>query len=602
MATGLHKFNKRKREVDCSSSYEFEGNAAYSAVSQQVFIDLTDSQEPNDAPPFKIARTEPAGKKKPSAKKKVESKAVEEEPELCREQRDLVNLILSGANVFYTGSAGCGKSTVLKAFVKELRDKGLTVRIVAPTGRAAVDIGGQTLHTFAGLTPDSLKIPIETLRQKAWAKAVYKRFRETDVLVIDEISMVENHFLERVSEMIKEARGQNQAFGGMQVVLVGDFHQRKHSVHVLCTISDRQTVPPVKPFQFCITCGRENKQVIPGKLYKCPMHGEYRDDNKWAFRSKCWNEAKFICVNLTSIHRQKDPKFIALLEKCRQGMPFTQEERTVLLNHPCNVNKAVQLFATREEVRRVNEREFAKLKTEKRVFKGLDGILVREQHQQQLHWKTQRDNDGSLIALKEHRFERLLELKKGAQVILLVNLDLPSGLINGSQGVIVGWEDINEATLPLASDKDKTGTSMRQLLFGDHAHIKEDSIKQFVKVAPIKVWPIVKFDNGIKRAIMADCAVGELGDSSPYSVICRTQIPLLPAWAMSIHKSQGMTLSKVTVDLSRNFEEGQVYVALSRAKSLHGLKVLNLGEQHSGPNDEVISFLKEKFPAKLVTV
>lgn len=266
-----------------------------------------------------------------------------------------------------------------------------------------------------------------------------------------------------------------------------------------------------------------------------------------------------------------------------------------MLNHPCNVNKAVQLFATREEVRRVNEREFAKLKTEKRIFKCLDGILLKDHHQQQLQWKAQRDPDGSLSALKEHRFERLLELKKGTQVILLVNLDLSLGLINGSQGVLVGWEDMVESTLPIASDRDKNGTTNQPLLFGDHAYIKEDSIKQFVKVTSVKSWPVIQFDNGVTRAIIAECSISELGDASPYSIICRTQIPILPAWAMSIHKSQGMTLSKVTVDLSRNFEEGQVYVALSRAKSLQGLKVLSLGQQQSGPNYEVMSFLKEKF-------
>jgi DNA replication protein DnaC len=229
MATGFDHVNKLKRKADHLNTHASEEEPANSGKSQPIFIDLTDSPEKNDGISFKKANSQQSGEKKPLAERKAKSN-VDDEPQLCREQRDLVDLILSGANVFYTGSAGCGKSTVLKAFVKELRDsRRLTVKIVAPTGRAAVDIGGQTLHAFAGLTPDSLKIPLESLRKKAFSKALYKRFRETDVLVIDEISMVENHFLERVSEMMKEARGSREAFGGMQVVLLGDFFQRKRS-------------------------------------------------------------------------------------------------------------------------------------------------------------------------------------------------------------------------------------------------------------------------------------------------------------------------------------------------------------------------------------
>jgi ATP-dependent DNA helicase PIF1 len=163
-------------------------------------------------------------KKTPKAPKKG-SKNVSGEPILCPEQQALVDLILSGKNVFYTGSAGCGKSTVLKAFVKELTNMGKKVKIVAPTGRAAVDIGGQTIHAFAGITPDSLKLPLKELPSKSRGRILYKRFSETEVLVIDEISMVENHLLERLNAMLKTSRGSDKPFGGMQVVMLGDFFQ-----------------------------------------------------------------------------------------------------------------------------------------------------------------------------------------------------------------------------------------------------------------------------------------------------------------------------------------------------------------------------------------
>ena len=147
------------------------------------------------------------------------------EPTLCPEQRGLVDLILSGKNVFYTGSAGCGKSTVLKAFVKELREMGQDVRIVAPTGKAALEVNGSTYFTFAGWTPSHFKKQLKDLKQGAHQTWVNKRMRAVDVLIIDEISMLENHIFERLNEVMKEARGSHQAFGGVQMVVTGDFCQ-----------------------------------------------------------------------------------------------------------------------------------------------------------------------------------------------------------------------------------------------------------------------------------------------------------------------------------------------------------------------------------------
>ena len=154
------------------------------------------------------------------------------EPPLCPEQQRLVETIMSGRNVFYTGSAGCGKSTVLKNFVKRLksqyvrrsgdRSEPKQVDIIAPTGRAALDINGSTFWTYAGWNPDSMKKSLEKLKDAAeHGKWVRKRLRATDTLVIDEISMMENHHLERLNHVMQAARGNARAFGGVQLVVTG---------------------------------------------------------------------------------------------------------------------------------------------------------------------------------------------------------------------------------------------------------------------------------------------------------------------------------------------------------------------------------------------
>jgi hypothetical protein len=141
------------------------------------------------------------------------------------EQQMVVDLILEGHNVFYTGSAGCGKSTILKAFVKQLQLRGKNVKIVAPTNLAALNVGGITTWSFAGWTPDSMKRSLDTLMKGAHGKEVWERFDKTDVLVIDEISMVENLLFERLNYIMKASIGERKgggAFGGVQVIVTGD--------------------------------------------------------------------------------------------------------------------------------------------------------------------------------------------------------------------------------------------------------------------------------------------------------------------------------------------------------------------------------------------
>lgn len=517
------------------------------------------------------------------------------EPNLCEEQRDLVELICGGRNVFYTGSAGCGKSTCLKSFVKRLESQTVVkrdpdtgqkttrnkmVNIIAPTGRAALDINGSTFWTYAGWTPDSMKKSMEELMKGAHGKFVSKRLNATDVLVIDEISMVENHHFERLNRLMKEARNSAASFGGVQLVVTGDFCQ----------------LPPVKPFRYCIDCGYELYQEMKEVSYRCPRRcGEWSDSQKWAFCSTAWEEAKFTHVNLTTIHRQSDAKFIGMLQKCRLGLQLTSAEEALLLNHDSQTSNAVKLFPTLGEVRAINRAAFEKIPTGKKTYRCYDDF---RSFNKSLESKGRRSEfDNTLLALKDHRYDPCIELKQSMLVVLLSNLDIAAGLVNGSQGKILRFEKIDASKLPHAKDENDKGkiTDPTATLIGDHAAIREANIRAYVENNPsVSEWPVVLFQNGTTRTIVADCRVNEIGDEKPYSLLSRCQLPLVAGWAMTVHKSQGMTLNRVVVNLARAFEEGQMYVALSRARSLEGLKVEGLGRQKGG-NEQVRNFLEEKF-------
>jgi ATP-dependent DNA helicase PIF1 len=512
------------------------------------------------------------------------------EPALCPEQQEVVDLAARGRNIFYTGSAGCGKSTVLHAIRKRLRDQGKIVRVMAPTGKVALAINGTTTWTFAGMTPDHHKRALKQLEKAALGKTPRQRFCQTDTIIIDEISMVENLHFERLNAILKSGRSNSDPFGGVQVIVTGDFCQ----------------LPPVKPFQHCITCGSDlvSSDEPEDTIHTCRRCNKiYYESDKWAFRSKAWKESNFIHIHLKSIHRQSDGQFIGMLQKCRLGVPFNSEELNILMNHKSATANAVKLYSTREEVRRTNEEAFARLKTPPHPYSCFDKFIWDEDKHPNLAFKAQRNPDNSLRALDDHRFDRRMELKIGMLVVLLVNLDLPSGLCNGSQGIVAGFEAFDPAKLPRKIDPREGGGGPGALL-GQYATVREEHIKQFSEQQlrdPQRkqlCWPIVRFLNGTVRTIMPECQVHELGDREPYSLLCRTQIPLAAAWALSIHKSQGMTLDRVVVDLSRAFEDGQVYVALSRATSLQGLKIegdvdgLAVGK---GGNAQVRAFLKERF-------
>ncbi|RMZ05587.1 hypothetical protein D0862_04901 [Hortaea werneckii] len=544
--------------------------------------------------------------------------------DLCEEQKKLVDVITSGRNTFYTGSAGTGKSTALGVAVAELRAKGLEVAIVAPTGIAALNVTGETYYTWAGWLPDSKKKPIERLTSEAHSEKRWKRLNETDVLVIDEISMLENHQFERLDQVSRSARAPSKdssnpgkyhvgpqrsvhdpslPFGGIQVIVTGDFCQ----------------LPPVLPFATCYPCGRELSER--GEKYCSHCRHGFEKEDQWAFRSAAWEACDFVNIELTEIHRQSDPTFIDILRTLRSGSLPSAKQRALLLDHDSDTVDAVKLFPTNREADAENEKGLAAISHPKRTFYCHDRFDWQERLHPHLKSKSYRNNEtGVLRGCEDHRYLAELVMKVGMLVMLVANVDLDQGLANGTQGKLISFKKYDPRRLQSRNEHapdywPKTGGEggrYRDLRAQEWVRKQDAVVVEEAATATgteeeadsqLKYLPQVRFQNGKIRTIYPVCQVSALGDDEPYSLLSRTQIPLLPAWAITIHKSQGMTLDRVRINLDRSFEREMVYVALSRARGLRGLKiesrddlrVLQEGGRLAGGNPEVVAFMRRCF-------
>lgn len=516
--------------------------------------------------------------------------------QLAQEQQSAVDQITAGHNVFLTGRAGSGKTVVLKKAIAELHNREKCVRIAAPTGKAAQGVGGITLHSLFGLTPkkmersmDHLELMVET------NETLRQRLAATDVLIIDEISMVENIFFERLGRMMLSAKDKNENYGGVQLIVCGDFRQ----------------LAPVKPFSYCFTCGvgrsgqpqqrrnRERKVTV----YQCSScFNEVEEAHQWAFESQAWKDADFVNINLQQNHRQGEGRFAAILEKLGHGATLSQAERNLLYNHPCDVEGAVHIFPTNAEVDDMNNKEFAKLNGEQVKYCSVDLFDSNLLHHEFRDFGTLSKDGHTLQALSQHPYKPELQLKLNMPVVLITNLNVANGLVNGSQGTVVGFKSYDAATLPTATiSRDELGTAvdaptLMNFRGGESQRHRQEQVKDFVLRENFgKRLPIVQFPGKQPMTIFPDCNVTHLGDEDqlPYSLLSKTQIPLVPGWAMTVHKAQGTTMDKVIVNLSKIFCCGQAYVALSRAKTLGGLKIEGSDKvlDRAGANPEVIAFM-----------
>lgn len=515
---------------------------------------------------------------------------------LSAKQQEAYDLAMAGKNIFFTGPAGCGKSTLVRALIPGIQDQGKRVRILAPTGKAALLVGGSTIHSYLSLKQEHWSKPLYALENLARAPWMRQRMKDTDVLFIDEISMVENEMLERMDHMMRAARGgkdSKEPFGGVQLIFCGDFCQ----------------LGPVSPFKHCLDCGKLREVVDFRTRHKCRTHGTVEAVNKWAFCAPAWEKAKFEHILLSEVHRQIDDDYKAILYKLWLGKQLTTAEQSLLTDHEFTGQISVKLFCTRPEVANVNAVELRSLAGKRVRYSALDRFKHNPAHRW-LKAKDNADDSKHLLALQEHRYEAFLDLKIDMPVILLVNLDVDNGLVNGSTGKIIGFRQYDEAELPKPTQRydaqpieiddrnERLVSANAPTLGGSHFILRYEQAKKFITQAAQQVWPIVRFDNGRTVTIYATCDVQELGDEEPYSLLMRTQIPLQAAWAMTVHKAQGMTLPSVEVNISKTFEQGQVYVALSRTPTLAGLKVegMRKGYACGSGHPEVLEWLWEKLP------
>lgn len=446
---------------------------------------------------------------------------------LSQEQRKVLSMVVDeGKNVFFTGSAGTGKSVLLREIIRELRRKHSkspdAVAVTASTGIAACNIGGVTIHSFAGIGLG--KEPVAQLVSKIRKnRKATGRWSRTQVLIIDEISMVDPALLDKLEEIARVLRKKPKPFGGIQIVITGDFFQ----------------LPPVNP---------------GGSV-------------TFAFDAQCWEHVVQHKVNLTQVFRQKDSSFVTMLNEMRFG---TLSQKTIeafkrLERVPQYDGDIVptELFPMRNEVDAANAQRLNALQAESQTYRAQDGGSLQAEARDRVL--------QSSIALP------VLSVKKGAQVMLIKNID--ETLVNGSIGKVVDFVDEME----------------HARLVGDlESHEQMTSEREKGTRMPGRKWPLVRFHvpGGGTRDYLAmpETWKTELPDGEIQA--SRTQVPLILAWAMSIHKSQGQTLPCCKINLNRVFEKGQAYVALSRATSIEGLQVLGFQASKVMAHPRVIEWSK----------
>lgn len=420
------------------------------------------------------------------------------------ETRLALKLVRQGKSFFITGRAGTGKTMLLKKIVSECRAQGKNVVVTAPTGVAAKNADGQTIHSLFRLktsvfVPNKMRLryQLDTAREKV--------VRNLDVLIIDEISMVRGDLLDMVNLTLQHYKGNKKPFGGIQVLFFGDLYQ----------------LPPV------VT---DEEEELYGSYY----------ENEFFFTSDVIKNNPVKVLELTTVFRQKkDTTFINILNNIREGKYLESDraslnERWVPGYVPLDNESAVYLRTLKKKVWGYNNSKLDKLPGDVVPFTA----------------KIEGDFPKQLYPT-----EYELELKVGAKVMLLRNDNDGKKYVNGTLGIISS-------------------------ILGGEIRVKTDE-GLMITVDRTK-WERYKYVYEEESKTIVPVSIGSF-----------RQFPLMLAWAVTIHKSQGMTFDKAIVDARRSFAPGQVYVALSRCRSLKGLTLSSkITENDIMVNPIVVEYMK----------
>lgn len=402
-------------------------------------------------------------------------------------QSEALEILKTGQNVFLTGPAGSGKTHLLNSYVQYLQGRRAPVAVTASTGIAATHLNGRTIHSWAGLGLAS-ELNKTELKKVTRSKKVRDRIGHTQTLIIDEISMLDAKRLDLVDQVCRAVRKSPLPFGGIQVVVSGDFFQ----------------LPPVS----------ENEDGRPD----------------FAFHAKVWQGSTFTVCYLEQQYRQLDMEYFTILNNIRHSQNINQARAQLqkrLKAEIVGVRKPTKLFSHNIDVDALNQAELSEIKRPEQSYSmqasGTDHIIE---------------------ALKKSCLApEVLTLKLGALVMFVTN-NFDEGYVNGTLGEIIGFD---------------TNTK----------------------------HPIVLTKSGLEiTARPATWGYEEDGQT----VAKINQIPLRLAWAITIHKSQGMSLDCAEIDLSKAFTEGMGYVALSRVRTLDGLTLTGLNSMALRVHKDISQF------------